>query len=495
MKTKINLLLLTALFAGFALVSCDPKKLPDDIVGEFPPIGGEDPRTYYSIELTTSAFNNPASTGEGYVRAYIKDSEGNATNVNRAAKGDVVWIRASAYAGFEFMEWVATNVTLSEKESDEVSFTMPESNVAFEATFDDLSVPPLTPFALINDSIPAQKNLDKNVKLRAWKARQVSQVFVWFDAWSGRKGAGANSMRGLPNEVSIIANWGQPKWELLDWQKADMKYVQEVKGAKVVVTLFSAKVGEDVEPDAAWSSIGTSSDEAVIRPVIAKYAKVLYDKVMAEGYDGFDWDFEPDVSARSTEQAPLWRVPQQAGIFLEELSYWFGNDAKKKADRNANGINRGAAPTKDLLLLVDGEVHDSSFRAGVNNTIATTYVDYYVQQAYGVIGISACQARINGILTQLQGHIDNAALPEFTKAEAISRCILTENFENGTYASTGNGIFDMATVKIDNLPTGGFGAYRVGLSYKSTTEVYKGSAFYTHLRKAIDMQYGEGPRE
>ena len=495
MKTKINLLLLTALFAGFALASCDTKQLPDEIVGEFPSIGGDDPRTYYAIELTSSSFNNPESSGEGYVRAYIKDSEGNATNVNRAAKGDVVWVRASAFAGFEFMEWVATNVTLTDNESDEISFTMPESDVALDATFDDLSKPRPTPYALINDSITAQKDLDKNVKLRAWKARQVSQVFVWFDAWSGRKGTGANSMRGLPDEGSIIANWGQPKFNLLDWQKADMKYVQEVKGAKVVVTLFSASVGENVDADPIWSTIGTSTDESVIRPVISKYAKALYAKVIADGYDGFDWDFEPDVSGRSTADAALWRVPQQAGIFLEELSYWFGTDAKNKADRNANGIDRGAAPTKDLLLLVDGEVHDSSFRAGVNNTIATTYVNYYVQQAYGVIGIPACQARINGIITQLQGHIDNPALPEFTKAEALSRCILTENFENGTWAATGNGIFDMATVKIDNLPTGGFGAYRVGLSYKSTKEVYKGSAFYTHLRKAIDMQYGEGPRE
>ncbi len=505
MKTKINLLLLAALFAGFALVSCKDQ-LPDEIVGEFPPITGTG--EYFSIELTTVS-NNPDSEEEGYVRAYIVDSEGNETLVNRAAAGDVVWIRASAYKGFKFLEWSADYAEISEPESDQIRFTMPGRDVSIEATFDDLSVPPLTPYALIHDSIPLYGPMEHNVKLRAWKAAQKKQVFVWFDGWSGRKGVGQNSMRGLPGEVGLISNWGQPKFGLSDWQKADVEYVQKVKGSKVVVTLFSAKVGEDVGVRSEWESIGTSSDEAVIRPVIARYARDIFDRCMADGYDGFDWDFEPDFSGRSVEQAPLWRVPAQAGIFLEELSYYFGTKASSYTNTERNSGNLGsirgtqsayqsalsAAGKTRLLLLVDGEVNDSSFSTGVNNTIATAYVDYYVQQSYGVTGISGCQARIGGIVSQLQAHINNSELPEFTKEEAVGRCILTENFENATFAETGNGIFDMATVTYDNLTTGGFGAYRVGLSYKATPGEYKGSRYYINLRKAIDMQYGEGPRE
>ncbi len=70
-----------------------------------------------------------------------------------------------------------------------------------------------------------------------------------------------------------------------------MEYVQKVKGTKVVVTLFSAKVGDDMPEDPIYD-IGNSSDEAVVRPAIRKYAEAIYDAVVAAGYDGYDWDYE-----------------------------------------------------------------------------------------------------------------------------------------------------------------------------------------------------------
>jgi hypothetical protein len=304
-------------------------------------------------------------------------------------------------------------------------------------------------------------------------------------------------MRGLPKEMTIIANWGGPKTNIPDWQKADMKYVQEVYGTKVVVTFFSANVGEDI---ADWDkkdtqTVGSSSDASVIRPIIAKYAKAIYDLCIKENYDGYDWDFEPDVSD-PLMPAMLWRIPAQAGIFLEELSYWFGPDAKKKADRNADGINRGKAPTKDLLLLVDGEVHDDSFKGGVNNTIATAYVSYYVQQAYGLSTLDQLKQRVADIITQVKAHVDNPALPDFDLKEAASRCIIADNWENAAIAQSGGGVFLSAAYKhLDIHDIGGFGAYRIGLGYSASKEPYKGYIEYANLRKAIDIQYGEGKRE
>jgi hypothetical protein len=488
MKTKISLLL-TALFASFALVSCD--KLAKEVIeGEWPFVD-ETPAGEFAIAIESER-------NQGYVRAFkkINDQE---VGVNRADEGDEIWLRASSYSGFEFLEWIPTNVTLSDTESYEIKFTMPANDVIIEAVFDDLSKPKATPYELINTTIPAHKALDENVKLRAWKAAQTRQVFGWFDAWSGRKDEGQNSMRGLPKEMSIIANWGQPKFGLSDWQKADMMYVKEVWGAKVVFTLFCENIGDDVPDNAAWATAkgSTSTDEATMRPAIAAYAKALYDACIAEGYDGFDWDFEPTVGGKTPAQAPLWRIAQQAGWFIEELSYWFGPQAKKYTadERQANGIDRGNAPTQDLLFLVDGEVHNDSFKSGVNNTKATAYVSYYVQQAYGANTVENVRSRTAGIISNVQAHIDDSTLPDFTLEEAVSRCILAENWENAEYAATGGGVFVMAEYKHEGFDTGGFGAYRIGLGFKSTTEPYKGSVEYANLRKAIDLQYGEGARE
>ena len=481
MKTKLNLTLLTALFASFALVSCDQD--PNELLeGEWP-FNEENPSGEYTITFDSE------SRSQGYVRAFMK-IDGEEFGVNRANAGDEIWLRASSYNGFEFLEWIATNVTLSDTETNEVKFTMPASDVLFEAVFDDLSKPKPTPYELEHTTIPAHKALAENVKLRAWKAAQTRQVFGWFDAWSGRKDEGQNSMRGLPKEMSIIANWGGPKWDMPDWQAADMKYVQEVWGAKVVVTLFAEKTGDDVDADPLYSTISSSAtDDAVIRPPIAAYAKALYTKCIENNYDGFDWDFEPGYGGNATS-CPLWYNKAQAETFIDELSYWFGQEAMTRTNRTANGINRGAAPTKRLLLIVDGAVHESAFKFNY-----TYNVDYYIQQAYGVNSVSGAQGRVAGIITQLQDHINNSALPNFTLEEAVSRCILAENWENASYAASGGGVFVFAEYKHQSHNTGGFGTYRTGLGYKATTEPYKGSVYYAHLRKAIDLQYGEGPRE
>lgn len=481
MKTKFNLTLLTALLAGFAFVSCDvdPKELFE---GEWP-FTEETSSDKYTITFDSEA------RSQGYVRAFVK-VEGEEIGVNRAKAGDEVWLRASAYQGFEFLEWIATNVTLENNESYEIKFTMPASNVSFEAVFDDLSKPKATPYELIHTVIPADKAKTENVNLRAWKAAQTRQVFGWFDAWSGRKDEGQNSMRGLPREVSIIANWGGPKWDMPDWLKADMKYVQEVYGTKVVVTLFSQKAGVGVEDNAAYNITATETDEAVIRPAMAEYAKALYQKCYDNGYDGYDWDFEPGYDGGSISSAPLYYNATQTKIFMDEMSYWFGELAMTRTDRMANGINRGAKPAKRMLFIVDGAVHESRF-----NTDYTYNVDYYIQQAYGATTESAVKGRLAGIITQVQKYIDDASIPDFTKEEAVSRCIMAENWENASYAANGGGVFVMATYKHDGFDTGGFGAYRIGLGYISSEAEYKGSIHYANLRKAIDMQYGEGERK
>ena len=330
------------------------------------------------------------------------------------------------------------------------------------------------------------KTAEYYAALREWKNTPgLPQTFVWFDNWSGVSPTGENSLRGLPDSVTIASNWGgHPKFDLSPERKADMEYVQKVKGTKVVVTLFSSKVGDDMPWEDIYD-IGNSYDESVVRPAIRRYAEAIHDAVVASGYDGFDWDYEPTVSGCPTCEYYLWRNPVQRMIFVEELSYWFGRGATEQ------GRDRGGRkPAKPgLLFLIDGEV-------GAPNTMGrdwlTYYVDYFVHQAYGSASISALNSRVNGTLYALSDWIDKGVI---TKEEVIRRCIMTENFES--YAGTGGGILAQSSyVYVGSgqhegveQQIGGFGIYRPSFDYNQGKGDYNGSPEWYFLRRGITNIY------
>jgi hypothetical protein len=323
----------------------------------------------------------------------------------------------------------------------------------------------------------------KYVALREWKATPgLPQVFVWFDNWVGGT-IGQYCLYGLPDSVTIASNWGQPKWGLTDAQKADMKYVQEVKGTKVVVTLFSAKIGDDTPLQGTFDHIGNSTDLAVIGPPIRAYAEALYVQVVAEGYDGFDWDYEPTGGGGSGNF--LWKNKAQRKLFVEELSYWFGKGATDPArDR---GGRKPAQP--GLLFLIDGEI---GIGGRMDKDWLSYHVDYFVLQSYGSASNSGLNNRVNGVLDDMSDWTANNTI---TKDEVVRRTILTENFES--YASNGGGI--LVQSRYVHKPTsgvhvgvnqqiGGFGVYRVGFDFKSARE-FAGSFQYGFLRNGIANLY------
>jgi hypothetical protein len=322
--------------------------------------------------------------------------------------------------------------------------------------------------------------------LREWKKTPgLPQTFVWFDSWNGVSPTGGNSLRGLPDSVTIASNWGgHPKFDLSPERKADMEYVQRVKGTKVVVTLFSAKVGDDMPADPDYATIGTSSDTAIIRPVIRKYAEAIYDAVVATGYDGFDWDFEPTVGGQSILQAPLWKVPAQRGLFVEELSYWFGPGATE-AGRERDG-RKPAKP--GLLFLIDGEV-GSSYASQMELSWPFRYVDYFVHQAYGTASASGLTSRVNGTINRIRQAINKQ--DSLATDEIVRRCIMTENFES--YANSGGGVLVMSQYVYDNNGVneqiGGFGIYRPMFDYDQGKGDYLGSPEWWFLRQGITNIY------
>lgn len=324
--------------------------------------------------------------------------------------------------------------------------------------------------------------------LRAWKATpDLPQVFVWFDNWNGESPTGGSSLRGLPDSVTIASNWGgHPKFDLSAERKADMEYVQKVKGTKVVVTLFCSKIGVDVEHHDIYDTVGNSSDPEVVRPALRMYAEAIYDQVVASGYDGFDWDYEPSGGGGSNNY--LWKNKVQRRIFVEELSYWFGKGATDP-DRD-RGDRKPAKP--GLLFLIDGEIGTGGH---MDKDWVSYYVDYFVLQTYNVKA-SNLPTRVRGVLQDMDNWIQEKRI---TPEEVVKRVILTENFES--LASTGGNFLDHSQyihkatytvgeekVNIDQQ-IGGCGLYRVGFDYDQGKGDYNGSPEYYYLRQGITNLY------
>lgn len=318
--------------------------------------------------------------------------------------------------------------------------------------------------------------------LRAWKETPgLPQAFVWFDNWTGISPTGENSLRGLPDSVTIASNWGgHPKFDLTPERKADMEYVQKVKGTKVVVTLFSENIGDDVEHQDIFDTAGNSMDPEVVRPAIKAYAEAIYNECIKCGYDGYDWDYEP---AGGMGNGQLWVNKVQRTIFVEELSYWFGKGAM---DPNRDRGDR-KMPERRLLFLIDGEV---GIRTGMDKEWLSYYVDYFVLQAYGG---GSLDMRVHGVIEDMSKWIDEGII---TKDEIVRRTILTENFES--YANTGGGFLNMSKYiyrgywnydqEVDQQ-IGGCGLYRVGFDYNQGKGDYNGSPEYYFLRQGITNLY------
>ena len=94
------------------------------------------------------------------------------------------------------------------------------------------------------------KSAEYYENLRKWKAETDHDMsFGWFGFWSGSGVALNNCMIGLPDSIHLISVWGP--WlpsTLDDAKKADMKFVQEVKGTKVMACSFVEYIGQNITP-------------------------------------------------------------------------------------------------------------------------------------------------------------------------------------------------------------------------------------------------------
>ncbi len=268
--------------------------------------------------------------------------------------------------------------------------------------------------------------------LRAFKQSPHQLSFGWFGGWTAMGASKAKYLTSVPDSVDIVSIWG--KWyDLSDSQKEDMAHVQQVKGTKVLFTIFAHEIP---------APFGKTADE------IGKYAKALADSVNKYNYDGLDLDYEPNYGGKG----PLVKKDTME-IFVRALSQYLG----PKSDSGK-------------ILAIDGEPYF------LNMGLAELF-DYGIVQSYESPGDIDLQYR-------------------FDKAYAVGwkpeQYIFTENFES--YWQTG-GVTRYVNSKGERMPSligmarfqptqgvkGGCGTYHMEYEYNHTDMDYK------FLRQAIQI--------
>ncbi len=336
--------------------------------------------------------------------------------------------------------------------------------------------------------------------LRAYKASDHAVSFGWFSDWVEPSGSITNSLAAIPDSMDIVSLWGG--WGgLTEGRLADVKFVQEKKGTKVLPCTFTSFVGQNFTPE-EFGGNGSDpesaklrnefwgwkeGDDAAIEASIRKYAQAMVDTVMKYNYDGIDLDYEPHYGYGG----PLASDNGRMHILLEELGKNFGP--------------KSAHPEK--LLIVDGEPQSLNPETGL-------FLSYYVIQAYsGTSGNPASwrndfgnlDNRLNGLVNRFAKVVGQDLLGEGKSEEEIMkagteevtrRTIMCENLEPALESLQGGYRFFDRNGRLMSCPSmvgmamweplngyrkGGFGAYRF------SNEAVNNPA-YRWMRNAIQAQ-------
>jgi len=321
--------------------------------------------------------------------------------------------------------------------------------------------------------------------LREYKASEHEISFGWYSRWDEPALTTDGMLMGIPDSMDVVSLWSNSR-NLSPERKEDLRFVQEVKGTKVLLCTFCQYVGKNFTPAEYDSSESErekfwgweDGNETAIASAIAKYAKAISDTVSFYGYDGLDVDFEPYIDGVSGK---LDENTEYATLLFNELSKYFGPKS---------GTGR--------LFVIDGEIYK------LNPELCTCF-DYFVSQAYTVSGgtpsptATGSESNMDYRLSQMVDLFDG----KMSEEEVTNKFVVTENLESALDALNG-GFFwrtrDGETQKKDNIPSmlgmamwqpangfrkGGFGGYRFD------NESINDPA-YKWMRKGIQFQNPAG---
>ena len=292
-------------------------------------------------------------------------------------------------------------------------------------------------------------------QLRAYKKTDHPVAFGWFGSWVGAGASLENSLRGLPDSVDFVSIWGN--WHSLTAErKADLAYVQNVKGTRALLCFIVANVGDQLTPEGVEPLEYWGEGEAGIR----RYANAICDTIDKYGYDGFDYDYEPNYGSPGN----IAGKPEAEKIFIEEL-----------------GKRIGRKSGTDKMLVIDGEPQTINPEVG-------DYFNYFIVQAYSCSSDGNLDSRLNSTIRNFDGKL--------TAQEVAKRYIVTENFENYAAAGgvpyrdrNGNQMMSLEGMArwmpiLDGLfvQKGGVGTYHMEYEYNAGSQ-----PSYPALRKAIQI--------
>lgn len=261
--------------------------------------------------------------------------------------------------------------------------------------------------------------------LREYKKSDHALSFGWFGSWSNQGAASLYySLKSIPDSVDIVSIWG-PYGSLTDYQKEDLKYVQEVLGTRVVFTVFSHNMAN---LPGKFENIAANIPAA---------AQAIADTIHKYGYDGIDFDHECSGS-------DLFYDKDNMTALLKETRQRIGTDK---------------------IIMVDGFVH-------LITEEGWKHANYAVAQAYAT-----------GSPTRLQERFDRVK-----QYIGSNRFIVTENFESYAANGGGNfkdpergtipSLLGMAYWNPDEGRKGGIGSFHMEYEY---------SRNYKYLRQAIQI--------
>ncbi len=266
--------------------------------------------------------------------------------------------------------------------------------------------------------------------LRAYKNSDHSICFGWYSSWTGVGDKMQSYLIGLPDSLDVVSHWNPTEAyvePLTDAQKKDLAEVKE-KGTKVLFCLFFKELGFRFTPGIDYSlptkNYGGDNDAKLAdrqkmkdtwgwyednydgseaaKEAIRKYARVMTEYVISQGYDGIDFDYEAHWGLSNGN---IGLNPNAIHILLEELSKNFGPKS---------GTGR--------ILAVDGEPQSLNAETG-------PLIDYYIIQAYSCGG----DADLDGRFSVSGPNGTPSLLAKFRAVEdertILKKTIWTEDFE------------------------------------------------------------------
>lgn len=283
-------------------------------------------------------------------------------------------------------------------------------------------------------------------RLREYKESDHEIAFGWF-AQYGAQNSEAVKFTGLPDSLDICSLWGgiPTDPEVL----ADMRFVQKVKGTKMLVVALTRIDAETNEKEfkKVFNEGRETGNQEMIDKAILMYAEYFLDQIFLNDLDGFDADYEPEGDYLAGDHFML---------FYRHLAKFMGPNPNISKEERLELIRERYGDEMasregicDKLLCIDG--HDPGNTAELSN--------YYFKQSYG------------GGTGGAYGWPDSK----------IVNCENVGDYWSGEL----KGLYDQARWKPAQGRKGGFGAFFIHRNYTITETNIEP---YWHFRQCIQIQ-------